>query len=104
MIKVTYYVGTYDKDTCRKKLSDKKFIELFDDLFYNYTLQKAQGVYTMSDSGEVVRENTFIVTTFLSCPLHSIDFIIADNVKELKNALNQESILVEIQQVSAYLK
>ena len=38
MIKVTYYVGTNDKDTLRPELYKIDFIKLFDELFKDYTL------------------------------------------------------------------
>ena len=41
MIKVTYYVGSWDKDTCKKELLDRDFYKVFDKLFDNYTLQEA---------------------------------------------------------------
>lgn len=98
MIKVTYYVGTYSKDTCEKELLDRDFYKVFDELFSNYTLQKVQGVYTMRDSGTVVKEDTFIVTTFVEeNNIKTVnDLKIYNNVETLKDKLNQESILVEI--------
>lgn len=97
MIKVTYYIGSSDKDTCKKELLDVQFVKVFDELFVNYTLQIAQGVYTMHDTGEMVRENSFIITTFID---DCIDVILKQAIKfncdTLKEKLNQESILVEI--------
>ena len=98
MIKVTYYIGTCDKDSCKKELLDRDFYKVFDELFVNYTLQKAQGVYTMQDSGTVVKENSFIVTTFVEeNDIKAVnDLKIYNNVETLKNRLNQELILVEV--------
>ena len=97
MIKVTYYVGTCDKDTCKKELLDKDFYKVFDELFTDYTLQKAQGVYTMRDSGIVVKEDTFIVTSFINnCTEETLSEHIQYNSNILKDRLNQESILVEV--------
>lgn len=98
MIKVTYYVGTDDKDTCKKELLDRDFYKVFDELFTNYTLQKATGVYTMQNSNTVIKEDSFIVTTFIEEDNNKelIDYKIYTNVEILKNILNQESILVEI--------
>ena len=97
MIKVTYYVGTCDKNTCKKELLDRDFYKVFDELFGDYTLQEAQGVYTMQDSKTVVKERTFIVTTFVEeNDIKAInDLKIYNNVERLKDRLNQESILVE---------
>lgn len=97
MIKVTYYVGTCDKDTCKRKLLYCQFIKCFDELFTNYTLQKVQGVYTMQDSGTVVKEDTFIVTAFIDdCTETTLRQYVQNNCSILKNKLNQESILVEV--------
>lgn len=97
MIKITYYVGTCDKDTYKKELLDKDFYKVFDTLFEDYTLQKAQGVYTMQDTGTVVKEDSFIVTTFIKETLMEQKiFKIFNNVEIMKNMLNQESIFVEI--------
>lgn len=102
MIKVTYYIGTCDKDTCKKELLDRDFYKVFDELFGNYTLQKAQGVYTMQETGTVVKENTFIVTTLMEQDdVKTVnDLKIYNNAETLKNKLNQESILVEVTEPS----
>ena len=97
MIKVTYYVGTCDKDTCKKELLDKDFYKVFDELFLDYTCQKAEGVYTMRDTGIVVKEFTFIVTTFINnCAETTLNEHIQYNCNILKDRFNQESILVEV--------
>lgn len=97
MIKVAYYVGTYDKDICKKGLSDEQFIKTFDKLFVNYTLQKAQSVCTMGDTETVVKENTFIVTTFIKVrTVEELRQHVQRNCSILKEKLNQESILVEM--------
>lgn len=97
MIKVTYYIGTCDKDTCKKELLDRDFYKVFDELFVNYTLQKAEGVYTIQDSGTVIKEHTFIVTTFVNeCTEETVRQGIKHNCSILKDRLNQESILVEV--------
>ena len=97
MIKVTYYVGTYDKNTCERELLYCQFVKCFDKLFTNYTLQNAQGVYTMKNTGIVVKEFTFIVTTFIEEDNNKdVNKTVLDNVQILKDKLNQESILVEV--------
>lgn len=104
MIKVTYYVGICDKDTCKKELLDRDFYKVFDELFGNYTLQRAQGVYTMRDSGTVVKEDKFIVITFFDdyteITENKLKQLILQNCNVLKDRLNQESILVEITEPS----
>lgn len=97
MIKVTYYVGMNDKDTCKKELLDRDFNKVFDELFVNYTLQYAQGVYTMQNNETVVREDTLIVTTFIDeCNEVVLRQHIQHNCSILKEKLNQELILVEV--------
>ena len=94
MIKTTYYIGTNDKDTLQRELDDISFTKVFDNVFKDYTLQKAQGRFT-NKNGRVTLEQTFIVTTFNE--ITEIDMhIIKQNCNILKDTLNQESILVEI--------
>lgn len=101
MIKVTYYIGTCDKDSCKKELSDRNFYKVFDELFVNYTLQKVQGVYTMQNSKTAVKEDTFIVTTFITgTDIKQVNKPVLDNIHILKDKLNQESILVEVTEVT----
>ena len=96
MIKVTYYVGTRDKDTCEKELLDRDLYKVFDELFDNYTLQRAQGVYTMQETGTVVKEDTFIVTTLVDedkiKTVSHLKIKILNNVETMKDVLNQETI------------
>ena len=100
MIKVTYYVGTNDKDTCEKELLNRDFFKVFDELFINYTLQKSQDVYTMKDTGRTVKELTFIVTTLVNeddiGTTNRLKIKILNNVEKMKDVLNQESIIVEV--------
>lgn len=94
MIKVVYYVGTNDKDTLQRELDDISFTKVFDNVFKDYTLQKAQGRFT-NKNGQVTLENTFIVTTFNDITELNAG-IIKTNCNILKETLNQESILVEV--------
>lgn len=99
MTKVTYYVGTNDKDTCEKELSDRDFRKVFDELFENYTLQYANGVFTMQKTKEKVEEQAFIITTFVDdTEITNIQLRIKilNNVETMKDEFNQESILVEV--------
>ena len=97
MIKVTYYIGTCDKDTYKRELSYCQFIKCFNELFLDYICQKAERVYTMRDTGAILKEFTFIVTTFINnCTEETLSEHIQYNCSILKDKLNQESILVEI--------
>ena len=93
MIKTTYYIGTNDKNTLQRELDDISFTKVFDNVFKDYTLQKAQGRFT-NKNGQVTLEQTFIVTTFNEITEIDMD-IIEQNCNILKETLNQECILVE---------
>ena len=96
MIKVTYYVGTNDKDTLKPELCKRDFIKLFDKLFKDYTLVEAIGRFT-NKNNETTEELSLIVTTFTN--VHTVEELkqhIHHNCTILKDKLNQESILVEV--------
>lgn len=90
-------LGLAIKILVKKELLDRDFYKVFDKLFDNYTLQRAQGFYTMQDTGTVVKEDTFILTTFIKPnDFKAINEIVFDSIQILKDRLNRESILVEI--------
>ena len=96
MIKVSYYIGTNDKDTLQRELDDISFTKVFDNVFKDYTIQNAISRFTNKNS-QVTLENSFIVTTFIE--VHSgeeLKQLALRNCSILKETLNQESILVEI--------
>lgn len=96
MIKVTYYVGTNDKDTLKPKLYKSDFVKLFDELFKDYTLTEAIGRFTNKDK-VTTEELSLIVTTFIKVyTVEELTQLVQYNCSILKEALNQESILVEI--------
>lgn len=96
MIKVTYYVGTNDKDTLKPELCKRDFIKLFDEIFKDYTLVEAIGRFT-NRNNETIEELSLIVTTFID--VHTVEALkqhVQHNCSILKDKLNQESILVEV--------
>lgn len=96
MIKVTYYVGTNDKDTLRPELCKRDFIKLFDELFKDYTLVEGVGRFT-NRNNQTTEELSLIVTTFID--VHTVAVLrqhVQHNCSILKDRLNQESILVEV--------
>ena len=96
MIKVTYYVGTNDKDTLRPELYKRDFIKLFDELFKDYTLVEAIDRFT-NKNNRTTEELSLIVTTFIDdCTEATLRQHAQHNCSILKNKLNQESILVEV--------
>lgn len=96
MKRYQFYVGTEDKDKLVKIKSDKEFITCFDFWFENYTLQLAQGRYTMQELNgiegldETIKEKTFIVTVIDNYTDKRLKWIVSN----LKQQLNQETILV----------
>lgn len=91
MNKYTFYVGTFDKDTFKREKKFSEFKQVFDRVFEMYILRQAQGRYVMRPNAKVISEPTFIVTYFIDdndMDLHRIADI-------LKGELNQESILIE---------
>ena len=96
MIKVTYYVGTNDKDTLKPELCKKDFIKVFDELFKDYTLVEAIDRFT-NKNNETTEELSLIVTTFIDeCTETTLRQHVQHNCSILKDKLNQESILVEV--------
>ena len=99
MIKVTYYVRTNDKDTLQRELDGISFTRVFNNIFKDYTIQTADGRFT-NKNGQVTLEKSFIVTTFINdyeeITENKLKQLIQGNCKALKEALNQESILVEV--------
>ena len=90
MKRYQFYVGTADKDRLTKIKPDKEFISCFDFWFENYTLQLTQGRYTMEDTGAIIKEKTFIITVIDEFTYNQLKWIVSN----LKQQLNQESILV----------
>lgn len=96
MIKVTYYVGTNDKDILKPELCKRDFIKLFDELFKDYALVEAIGRFT-NRNNQTVEELSLIVTTFIDeCTEATLRQHVQHNCSILKEKLNQESILVEV--------
>ena len=99
MIKVTYYVGTNDKDTLKLKLFKMDFIKVFDKIFKDYTLVEAIGRFTNRDN-KTTEELSLIVTTLVDennvQTTNRLKIKILNNVETMKDKLNQESILVEV--------
>ena len=96
MIKVTYYVGTNDKDTLKPELCKKDFIKLFDELFKDYTLVEAIGRFT-NKNNKTTEELSLVVTTLIDeCTEVTLIQHVQHNCSILKDKLNQESILVEV--------
>lgn len=96
MIKVTYYIGTNDKDTLKPELCKRDFIKVFDEIFKDYTLVEGVGRFT-NKNNITTEELSLIVTTFID--VHTVATLkqhVQHNCSILKEKLNQELILVEV--------
>ena len=95
-MKKTFYIWLSDKDTKVQKFTEveayKIVMELVGKHFWWGTIYSWKGFYT-HDDGSVVIENTLICTT--TTELDHTAF-----VEQVKTILNQESVLVEVEQVS----
>ena len=96
MLKYNFYVGLNDKHTCRQEVSTEKagmiLSEILLDEFhvYGFTMTNCKGVYKMENTGKIVYENT-IKIEIVSDSAIPADCI----VEEIKNRLNQESVMLE---------
>ena len=90
---VIYYIGTKDKDTKDYKLTDEFINKVIIDEFskeypLGFTITSGTGYYK-HDNGDVVTENTYIVTVFATTVNNNL-------INELKIKLNQECIGVQV--------
>lgn len=99
--KYTFYIELNDKDTKKQLVTERQVLCLLDKVFDNYTVYIASGRYKYFD-GTVENETTIVATYF--------DFIdelneakVKNITKFLKNQLNQELILVEVQETNTQL-
>lgn len=96
MIKVTYYIGMNDKDTLKQELAKIDFIHEFDKIFRDYTIHETQWRFT-NRLGEVTFERSLIVTTFIDeCTETTLRQHVQHNCSILKDKLNHQNILVEV--------
>lgn len=86
---ITFYIGTFDKNTHKQELSIDYFKEILDETFDCYTLSKCYGRYKHND-GTVVNE--------LTLKVEYLDINNTLNVQktcdEFKQLFNQECIMV----------
>lgn len=94
MTTINFYIGKFDKLTHKQELSNEFILNaihrtLKDYGVSGYTVTSCKGCYTY-DSGAIVREPGYKVTVINAIlPLYVI-------CNELKLALNQECIMVEV--------
>ena len=97
--KYILYVGLNDKDTKKQELRTgdaQKIIQqiLFNNQVEGFTIYKAKGLYKHTN-GEITKETTIIIEL-----LYISNNIINNIIKDLKKALNQESILKQVQKMA----
>lgn len=101
MDKYILYVGLNDKDTKTQKIDTLSAYNLTNNILLNYvegaTVTQSKGIYK-HNNGNVVIENTLIVE-LLFTDKTTVETI----AKELKIALNQESIAIQKQTIESYL-
>ena len=101
MDKYILYVGLNDKDTKTQKIDTLSAYNLANNILLNYvegaTVTQSKGIYK-HNNGNVVIENTLIIE-LLFTDKTTVETI----AKELKMALNQESIAIQKQTIESYL-
>lgn len=101
MDKYILYVGLNDKDTKTQKIDTLSAYNLTNNILLNYvegaTITQSKGIYK-HQNGNVVIENTLIIE-LLFTDKTTVETI----AKELKVALNQESIAIQKQTIESYL-
>ena len=100
MYKITYYIGCNDKDTLKQELSYNDFIDVFNFVFTDYTLQECKGTFTNLE-GKRTFENSFVITILSDEDFHIQEKNIKSRCNHLKKLLNQESILVTKELIQA---
>ena len=101
MDKYILYVGLNDKDTKTQKIDTLSAYNLTNNILLNYvegaTVTQSKGIYK-HNNGNVVIENTLIIE-LLFTDKTTVETI----AKELKMALNQETIAIQKQTIESYL-
>lgn len=101
MDKYILYVGLNDKDTKTQKIDTLSAYNLTNNILLNYvegaTITQSKGIYK-HNNGNVVIENTLVIEL-----LFTNKTTVETIAKELKIALNQESIAIQKQTIESYL-
>lgn len=97
MNKITLYIGLNDKDSKRQELDTIECYKIVSRLITEYadggTIYSAQGIYK-HDDGEIVVENTLRVEL-----IDVVEQALTTIVKMVKTLLNQESVIVQREQI-----
>ncbi len=99
MLKYTLYIGLNDKNTKKQELSTLEAFKIVQNILTEKTgggtVYNATGVYK-HDSGEIVIESTLRVE-IVAAPLEAV----RDAIHIIKIALNQESIIMQTENVES---
>lgn len=92
-------VGLNDKDTKQQKIDSIEAYKVVENLLLNngisgYTIYQGLGLYK-HDNGEITRENTLIIEL-----MFVNDNVVNKIIELLKQVLNQESILKQVQEIT----
>ena len=104
MEKLTISIGLLDKDSKTQLISNDEAMKTVNDCFLSrldaFTVYFAKGVYT-HENRQQVQENTIRVEVVAFNDNDYNNTI--QSIKEVKQALNQETILLEKQTINSYL-
>lgn len=97
----TFYVGTFDKATHQRELTEARLMETIERILCDevYTIVDGVGKYRHTN-GEIISEPSKIITIFA---YQNYDYSMQCYAKRLANALNQESVLLKCANVNASL-
>lgn len=92
-------VGLNDKDTKLQKIDSIEAYKIVENTLLNnglsgYTIYQGKGLYK-HDNGEITQENTLIIEM-----IFTNDEIVNKIIKILKQVLNQESIMKQVQEIT----
>jgi len=92
-------VGLNDKDTKLQKIDSIEAYKIVENTLLNnglsgYTIYQGKGLYK-HDTGEITQENTLIIEI-----LFTSNEIVDKIIKILKQVLNQESIMKQVQDIT----
>lgn len=101
MIKYTIYIGLNDQDTKRQEISTLEAFKIVQNILSDKTgggtVYNATGIYK-HDNGDIVIENTLRVEIVFA-PLEAVQ----DAIRVIKSALNQESVILQTENIESIL-
>lgn len=98
MFETTLTIGLFDKDTERQLISTESGKGIVENILINdfgvfaFTMIDAAGVYRMASTGRIVREPSIRVEIVTDEAMPKLSAI----VDAIKQALNQESVMVKV--------